>query len=145
MVGEKKLEGLRSVLAESTESLEEEILDQLNQFSTHIRDSDFEEDDRSIHYPEITDIRIVGLENDECTVVFDVEFESEHKISWEEVIDPSEGYTRSRSDWVRQINTANGTAKLVIDSKTGKIASTKMVEVEGSEIEVQKMPWKYWD
>jgi hypothetical protein len=143
LVGEAKLEELKEILSGSLEMLEEAVHEQVNGFSTYIYNEGYEEEDSSIGIPQITDIRIVGLGNNECTVVFDAEFDSEHKIKWEEVVDPSEGYTHSYSEWVSQSNCVGGTAKLVIDLKAGKVSSVSMVEVDGSEIEIRRMPRRY--
>ena len=94
----------------------------------------------SIGSPQITDTRIVGLGNNECTVLFNIEFDSEHKLKWEKVLDPSEGYTETCSDWVYQSNTVSGTAKLIIDPIAKTVASVGMVAVDGSEIELCRLP-----
>ncbi len=143
LVGETKLDELRENLSGSLELLEDAIHQQINEFSTYIYDEGYEEEGCSIGSPQIIDTRIVGLGNNECTVVFDAEFESEHKIKWEEVVDPSEGYTETYSDSVRQSNTVSGTAKLILDAKTGKVTSVGMVEVDGTEIEIRRMPRRY--
>lgn len=143
LIGNEKLDALRSALDGGLEKLEGIVHDQISMFSTYIYDQDYEEEDRSIHWPKIVDIRIVGIGNNECTVVFDVEFESEHKLLWEEVVDPSEGYTESFSDWIRQENTVAGTAKLLLDPKSGEVIDVGMVDVEGAEIEIRRVPYRY--
>lgn len=143
LVGEAKLEELRAILSESLELLEDAIHEKINGFGTYIYDEGYEEEESSIDSPQIMDIRIVGLGNNECTVVFNAEFDSEHKIKWEEVVDPSEGYTEAYSDWVSQSNTVGGTAKLVVDPIAKTVASVGMVEVDNSEIELHRMPRRY--
>lgn len=143
LVGEAKLDELRAILSGSLELLEEAIHEQINGFSTYIYDEGYEEEESSIGSPQVTDTRIVGLGNNECTVVFDAEFDSEHKIKWEEVVDPSEGYTETHSDLVSQSNTVGGTAKLTIDPIAKMVASVGMVEVDCSEIELRRMPRRY--
>jgi PIN domain len=140
LVGEAELEELRSILSGNLELLEEAVYEQINQFSTYIYDEGYEEEESSISSPQIADIRIVGLGINECTVVFNAEFDSEHKIKWEEVIDPSEGYTQTYSEWVHQSNTVGGTAKLIIDPITKTVASLGTVEVDSSEIELRRLP-----
>lgn len=142
LVGEAKLEELREILSGNLELLEAVVDEHINEFSTYIYDENYEEDERCIGSPQITDTRIVGLGNNECTVLFNIEFDSEHKLKWEKVIDPSEGYTETRSDWVDQSNTVSGTAKLIIDPIAKTVASVGMVEVDGSEIELRRLPWR---
>lgn len=115
LVGEEKLEELRGILSGNLEKLEDAIYSQANEFSVHIYDEGFEEEESVIGSPYITETTIVGLGNNECTIVFEAEYESEHKIKWEEVVDPSEGYTQTYNDWVSQLNTIGGTAKLIIE------------------------------
>ena len=143
LVGEAKLEELRPILSGNLELLEEEVHEQINGFSTYIYGEGYEEEESSISSPQITETRIVGLGNNECTVVFDAEFDSEHKIKWEEVVDPSEGYTETYSEWVSQSNTVSGTAKLIIDPIAKTVASVGMVDVDGSEIELRRLPRRY--
>jgi hypothetical protein len=143
LVGETKLEELRAILSGSLDALEEAVHEQINEFGTYIYDEGYEEEESSIGTPQIADTRIVGLGNNECTIVFEAEFDSEHKIKWEEVVDPSEGYTKTYSDWVSQSNTVGGTAKLIIDPIAKTVASVGMVEVDGSEIELRRMPRRY--
>lgn len=143
LVGEKRLEELREILDKSLELLEEAIHEQISEFTSYIYHEGYEEEEYLIGSAHLTDTRIIGLGNNECTVVFDAEFVSEHKLRWEEVIDPSEGYTESYSGWVSQSNTVSGTAKLVIDPKIKEVLSVSMIEVDGSEIEVRTMPRRY--
>jgi len=143
LVGEQRLEELREILDVSLELLEEAIHEQISEFTSYIYYDGYEEEEFSIGSAHLTDTRIVGLGNNECTVVFDAEFVSEHKLRWEEVVDPSEGYTQNYSDWVSQSNTVSGTAKLVIDPKNKEISSVSMIEVDGSEIQVRMMPRRY--
>jgi hypothetical protein len=143
LVGEQTLEKLRTILDEGVGLLEEAIHEQVNNFGTYVYDDRYVEEESSIGCPQITDTRIVGLGNNECTVVFEAEYDSEHKLKWEEVVDPSEGYTEPHSDWINQSNTVSGTAKLVIDPKTEAVSSVGMVEVDQSEIEIRRMPRRY--
>lgn len=143
LVGEAKLEELRRILSGSLEILEDAVYEQINEFSTYIYDEGFEEEESVVGSPNIVETTIVGLGNNECTIVFLAEYDSEHKIKWEEVVDPSEGYTQSYSDWVSQSNTIGGTAKLIIDPATGLVSSVSMVEVDGSEIHIHRMPRRY--
>lgn len=143
LVGEARLEELRGILSGSLEVLEDAIYEQINGFSTYIYDEGFEEEESAIGSLHITVTTIVGLGNNECTIVFEAEYDSEHKIKWEEVVDPSEGYTQTYSDWVSQLNTIGGTAKLIIDPKAGTVSSVSMIEVDVSEIEIHKMPRRY--
>lgn len=143
LVGEQELEELRKALDEAMNRLEDAIHDQISGISAYVCDDRYETEEDSIGSPQVTDIRIVGLGHNECTVIFDAEFDSEHKLKWEEVVDPSEGYTQMYSEWVSQLNTASGTAKLVVDSKTKKISAVSMVEVDQSEIEIHRLPRRY--
>lgn len=143
LVSETKLEELRGILSGSLKILEDAVHEQINGLSTYIYDERFEEEESVIGCPNITKTTIVGLGNNECTIVFEAEYDSEHKIRWEEVIDPSEGYTQSHSEWVSQLNTTGGTAKLIIDPASGSVSSVSMVEVDESEIGLHTMPWRY--
>jgi hypothetical protein len=140
LLSETELSDLRSIVDEDISLLEDSIYDLANDLGSYIYDDRYEIDEESIVSPQITEIRIVGLGHNECTVVFDAEFDSEHKLKWEEVVDPSEGYIESHDEWVSQTNTVNGTAKLTIDSTNKKILSISMIELEQSEIEVQHTP-----
>lgn len=143
LVGEMKLESLRETLDDGLELLEDAIYEKISSFGTYIYDERYEEEENSVGSPQITETRIIGFGNNECTVVFNADFDSEHKIKWEEVVDPSEGYTEAQSKWVTQSNTISGTAKLIIDPKSVRVSSVGMIEVDGSEIEIWRMPGKY--
>ena len=140
LLGEHEIEELRSAVENSVEHLVEALHETVGDFATYLSDDMYKEEESSVHCPQITDIRIVGLGHNECTVVFEAEFESEHKLAWEEVVDPVEGYTHEYSDWVTQSNYISGTAKLILDKSAGNVSSVGLVNLDQSEIELDKVP-----
>lgn len=140
LVGEQELEKIRAILDNGLSILEDSIYEQIGDFETYIYDDQYQEEESRIGDPQIQEIRVVGLGNDECTVVFEAEFESEHKIKWLEILDPSEGYAHEYSSWVNQSNYVSGTAKVAIDRSTNGISSLTMVHIDQSEIELQRVP-----
>lgn len=143
LVGEQELDELRKVLEGDIELLVDAIYQEATSLDTYIFDDRFEVIDDSIHSPQIIDIRIVGIGHNECTVVFSATFESEHKVKWDEAGDPADGYTDTCSEWINQTNSIDGTAKLAIDLKNKKITAVSMIELDATEIEIQKLPRRY--
>lgn len=101
-------------------------------------------DDKEIESASVTDIWIVGLGDDECTVTFDVELECRFGISWEEIDDPNEGSYSLRHDWARETVQIGGTAKVGLDRKHSVITDIRFFEVDQSDIPVAPRPNQYY-
>lgn len=143
LIDEQKIEKFRDILNNDIGLLEKTINEQIKYFQTHIDDDRFQEEESSIGSAQIIDIRVIGLGNNECTVAFEAEYESAHKLNWEDQADPNERDTDIYSDWITQSNTITGTAKLETEAKTGTVCSVNAIEVDQSEIEIQKTPRPY--
>lgn len=143
LLADQEIDELRGLAEKGIEILEEALQESIGDFETYLYDDTYKEEESLVHRPQITDIRIVGLGHSECTVVFEAEYESEHRLAWEEVVDPTEGYMQEYSDWISQSNYVSGTAKLNLDRPLGEICSVGLINTDQSEIELDRVPSRW--
>lgn len=143
LLGEKGLESQRKALEKSLSLLEVAISSELDGISSYISDDRFQVIGDSYTSAQVTDVRIVGVGFNECTVIFEAEFQSEHELQWEEVFDPIMEDTRVFSDWVTQQNTLSGVAKLITSSKTHEVESISNVRLDLLEIAIHSLPHRW--
>jgi len=94
----------------------------------------------------ISDIRVVGVGDGECTLTFEAEIEVEHELGWMDW-----GYRGSneepepweREEWVIQRSDVSGTAKVAIDPQKRSIKEITWLELDTGEIEVHETPRRY--
>jgi len=134
------LTALKTSVKKGEKLLEREIEAITGSIEFYLHDDRYEREEESMCSPNLIDVRIVGVGHNECTVAFEAEFVSEHKLSWEELIDPTSGYMKKVSDWLPQTNSVEGVAKLTLDPKTRAVLSVSVVEVNETEYEVRKTP-----
>lgn len=140
--GNAKLELYRAIVESNIELIETEISDEIELLSTYIFEDGYEESERSFGNPTICHTSIVGIGVNECTIIFKIEFVSEHKIQWSE-IDAHDGFLLPCSQWISQSNSMTGQAKIIFSFDNSPKVSRCMIELDANEIDIIKVPQRY--
>lgn len=131
---------IRGLVSANQELLDEPIAEEVNQLYFYHSDSKYSEVDWidiSSAYAE--EIRIVGIGDNECTVRFDGVIEFSAKLKWKEqsMYDGELNYETGR---VADHAFITGIAKLRIKKDRSGIEDVIMVELDQSEIEINREP-----
>lgn len=130
---------LKDTVNESSGPLEGEVSASVNALDFYTYDERYEIDEHLISPVVLTDLSIVGVGHDECTVEFFGEFDSEHRFIWEEVVN-SDGETQQFSDWITQSNMISGIAKLSLHPSTRQVIEVLSLQLSETEFEIRRTP-----
>lgn len=131
-------------IQDKIEILESAVQEQLEGLNFYHCERKYEIDETSVLYPSVTEISVVAVGDNECTITFEAEFEAEHCLKWEEWGDPDEPGPESMREWVTDSATVSGTAKMSLDRVTGVLSAVTYVSLDGSEVEVSRTPDGRW-
>jgi len=117
--------------------------------STQIEGLDYQHSDRQVEIaeskisePSINDLSIVAIGESDCVVTFWVEFEAQHRLTWEEYNGPDqEPY--EHEGWVLETVGFEGAAKLSFDPKTNALTGVPHLTLDADELEVSSTPRRW--
>ncbi|HZW13833.1 MAG TPA: hypothetical protein VFF81_11660 [Noviherbaspirillum sp.] len=138
-----KIVELREMILEDVGDLEQYIQDGAGELNYYHSNRQYAIDETNIAGVSVNDIRIVGLGDGECTISFDANIETEHRLKWEDWAYSSrqDDYDWMEFDeWVSNDSQLTGIAKLAIDYKAKKVNEIAYVQIDDSEIEVSSEP-----
>lgn len=123
--------------------LSDVIREQMDDLSFYHQDRHFEIRDTNVHHPSVHEINVVAIGDNECTITFEAEFESEHELEWEEYNGPDEYPDRVRRHVSESFN-LTGTAKIRFDPKTSDMVEITYATIDDQEFGVSTTPRGYW-
>ena len=149
---EKTIEKVRELVLEHQTLIEESAQEEAESLSFYVP-GDYELDETTTSFVSIDDVRVVGLGNRECTVVFEgtLNYEVRLKRSERERYNYRYGYNSSYDDEyehrptrksVEGDESISGTAKLQISEDRKSIDKVTFIELDTAEIEVPEP--RYW-
>ena len=140
---ENEIQEIRKSILEDTSTLETGIIDKILDIYFFHADNNIEIiESEPTGYIDFTDLRIVAIGNNECTLTFEAEIELEHYLSrneWDyelEELVTLKGHTP-------EISIITGTAKILIEPDSHKIQKINILTIDDDSIEIDGEP-KDW-
>lgn len=126
-----------------TDELSDVIREQMGDLSFYHQDRKFEIRDSTLHFPSVHETHVVAIGDNECTITFEAEFETEHELEWEEYNGPDE-YPDKVRRYVSETFNLTGTAKMRFDPKTSEMIEITFASIDDTEFGVSNTPRGYW-
>jgi hypothetical protein len=133
----EKIDKLKAAILEDMSELEAKLSDDANQQDFTHENSKYSIIKSAVHSVEVQDVRIVALGQNECTVTFIAELETEHLLKnnyWDD--DSGDPYEEK---WVYELDKVTGTAKFALDASS-KVKSITSLESGVGTIEIVAVP-----
>lgn len=138
-----QIEGIRTAVLSDVSVLEESVAEAARGILWLHERSDYNVADTNIYSASITDVRVVAIGADECTLTFEAEIEAEHDLEWEELDhDRDEQVTEEQT--VIETTKVSGTAKVSLDVKKHEIHKVTLLSLDKDYIEVTENPRHRW-
>jgi len=102
-------------------------------------DSKYSIKESHIHSVEVTEIFIVALGINECTITFSAELEAEHLMKWVEYFYRGDEFDELE-EWVYEVSLISGIAKIAFDPATNKLSDIKFIESDIFKLEIEADP-----
>ena len=136
---------LREAILEDLSIIEAALFEEAEGLGYYHFDSDYRVNRSKIHSASIKDVRIVALGVGECTLTFAADIEAEHLLKWENWDQNYEEYDESSEfeAWFLETSPVTGTAKVSLDTSSGKIKEITLIKTDIAEIEVTERPIRW--
>ena len=142
LADEYRISSLRASVLADISLVERHLYDKASELCYYHYDSDYELLDSEFSSAAVTDVRIVAIGDHECTIAFEAEVETEHRLRWSEQAYDEE-YVQETGTVLETVS-VNGTAKVALDAKTQQISAVTYLELEGGDVEVTETPRIRW-
>jgi len=119
------------------------IMEQMEIVHFYHADRSFEIRDTDLSFPTVQEINVVAIGDNECTITFEAEFDSEHELEWVEDNGPDD-YPDTIRRHVSETFSLAGSAKMRFDPKTNEMAEITYVSIDDEEFCVSRTPRGYW-
>jgi len=149
LIDDQRVEGLRQIVLDQVGLVEKAILKDARWLVCRHSDRDFKIDDVSFETATISDIRIVGVGETECTVTFEANLDCRVALEWEEPEDPWEepedpleedSFGEIVRDSVEDVACVSGTAKVRLSDAHDRIIEVTFSELDQGELKFQATP-----
>ena len=136
---------LREAILKDLSIIEAALFEEAEGLGYYHFDSDYRVNRSKIHSASIKDVRIVALGVGECTLTFAADIEAEHLLKWENWDQNYEEYDESSEfeAWFLETSPVTGTAKVSLDTSSGKIKEITLIKTDIAEIEVTERPIRW--
>lgn len=143
LLNDDRLNDIREKVLGRVEEIQEEALKACEQVAFFHGKTEVEITKNALASISVSDVRIVGLGHEECTITFEGELESEHYIEWHELIRAGDDEYETHGGWVVNYAQVKGAAKVGIDVSRGEATDIRLLELDTKEIEVETVPREY--
>lgn len=129
---------IRGVVESNLSVIEEKVLEASKDIAFYVFSDKFELDDSEIEQVSLDKVNVVAIGGDQCTLTFEAEIRSRHRVRWQEWAD-DQGLEHLEADVTNRAS-VSGTAKVELDVAAKSIKRTVYIDIDEPEIEVTDAP-----
>lgn len=145
LLDDKDNDWVRDTVIRDSEKIQESALDAAQYLTFYHSSENLQLEDSSVRSVSISDIRVVGIGDGECTIVFEATLNGRFSVSWSEWGDPDEDEHHTVREYFYESPGVSGTAKLKVNKTTRSITEVTIIDLGDSEVEISSRPGRYHD
>lgn len=142
---EKEIQKIRELIFEDTSVLEREIITKISDISFIHTDNSIEVvESEPTDYLKFTDLRIVSIGNNECTITYEAEIELEHYLlrkDWDYNLEEQATLKAHNPE----CSIITGTAKILLEPDSHKIQKVSILTIDNDVLEIYNEPRDWSD